>query len=593
MSLVQIEPSELQADGQSDTTPVVAASLSGSPTKPQLTKSVNELRALSTVLHTFSLRYDDLQNHLDSIQESINLCAEELRGPDMGMNARNEVDEVTNSFAAESPLPENPNPNSAIGDGVMKQISSRPELEILCEAMSGKGLRKYLAVNLDNLSKLREEVPKALNLSPSPAKLVLEAVGKFYLQGSRAYTKDSPMISGRQAAILVLEYYLLSDCGKEVDDEVKAEAESGAAAWRKRLLLEGGIHKASEIDARGLLLFIGSFGIPSVFRRDDVISMILLSDPRGISDALKRSCHIFPAVSDWIPKMIKSGMGVKAISIAYTFGLDNEFQPHGILTSHLKESKDSYDRKKRDATPQRAMEAAEKHLFDLKSIIKCLEYHEIDPSKLLPGWKIKEMIVKAEKDIVNHQKKLEAKALQKRKIEEMESHQKRQRYTTETSIAPGQLTGLHDGRSAIAHVDHYNPYDIGRRYVGSYSGLRDEILVDKFGQIVIPSGQSYGLKVVNAAYDERLAAAQAISGKYVGDSRYSLFAPSSSLEGFPGVQTNPSSSATARTSISDQYQFVDSIEGGHSRYNSISHQAGADAAPSQVIPDQQASYYYQ
>lgn len=264
---------------QSSPSPAVVPS----PSSPlNLTTSVNELRALSTDICTFTLRYDDLQNHLDSIQESINLLAE-------GKTAPTRPDDNLISVLPESPLPTSPNPNP--------NSSNRPELEILCESMSGKGLRRYIVFSLHNLAKLREEVPKALNLSPNPAKLVLEAVGKFYLQGSKAFTKDSPMISGRQAAILVLELFLLSDCGKDVDDEVKAEAESAACAWRKRLVLEGGLSKASQIDARGLILFIGSFGVPSAFRRDDVISLILLSHPREIVDALKRSCHIFPRVS--------------------------------------------------------------------------------------------------------------------------------------------------------------------------------------------------------------------------------------------------------------------------------------------------------
>lgn len=60
---------------------------------------------------------------------------------------------------------------------------------------------------------------------------------------------------------------------------------------------------------------------------------------------------------DWIPKMIKGGVRVKAISLAYAFGLDSEFQPHDLLTQHLKESKESCDRKTREASafPQRAV----------------------------------------------------------------------------------------------------------------------------------------------------------------------------------------------------------------------------------------------
>uniref|UniRef100_A0A7N0UFX3 FRIGIDA-like protein n=1 Tax=Kalanchoe fedtschenkoi TaxID=63787 RepID=A0A7N0UFX3_KALFE len=154
--------------------------------------------------------------------------------------------------------------------------------------------------------------------------------------------------------------------------------------------------------------------------------------------------------------MIKCGMRVEAAYIAYIFGLTEKFQPHAILTMHLKESKDSCDRKKREAKafPQRAKEATEKHLATMKSIVACLEYHEVDPSKLLPDWQIKGMIVKAEKDIAGYCKKIEAKASQKRKVEGIESHQKRQRYTAEPhSDLTSSLGCMMEGLLSLAWIN--------------------------------------------------------------------------------------------------------------------------------------------
>lgn len=175
----------------------------------------------------------------------------------------------------------------------------KSELENLCKMMSSRGLRKYLATNLSDLPKLREEVPKALKLAMNPAKLVLECVGKFFLQGCRAYTKDSPMIPAREASVFMLECFLLMmgmndthGVGNEVvtiEKEVKDEAENSAMAWRKRLLVEGGLHKACEIEARGLFLLVSCFGIPTSFKIEDIRDLLRASNTKEILGILQRS----------------------------------------------------------------------------------------------------------------------------------------------------------------------------------------------------------------------------------------------------------------------------------------------------------------
>lgn len=146
--------------------------------------------------------------------------------------------------------------------------------------------------NLLELEKLREEVPEALKVAPRPAKLVLECIGRFFLQGSRAYIRDSPMIPARQVSVLILEYFLLSGCVgdvKDMGDSLKEEARMAACAWKKRLVVEGGVCKACEIDARGLILFVGCFGIPVSFRNEEIRDLVRLSNPREIMQALRQS----------------------------------------------------------------------------------------------------------------------------------------------------------------------------------------------------------------------------------------------------------------------------------------------------------------
>lgn len=161
--------------------------------------------------------------------------------------------------------------------------------------MRSRGLRKYIISHLSDVAKLREEVPAALKGAPKPAKLVLECIGRFFLQGSKAFGKATHMVPSRQASLLILEFFLLSDC-TEMEPSVKEEADLAAVTWRKRLINEGGVSNASDIDARGLLLLVACFGIPALFRNEDLRNLIRLSCPKEISDALRRSRFLLARV---------------------------------------------------------------------------------------------------------------------------------------------------------------------------------------------------------------------------------------------------------------------------------------------------------
>ncbi|GFZ07907.1 hypothetical protein Acr_19g0008440 [Actinidia rufa] len=246
------------------------------PPQPQLTYSVTALRHLSDALSAFHRRYDELQEHLDFIRTSIDSKLLQLLDTEI------------------VPIPETvPLTETLVSDTAKTDDNSTsPEsvIEKLCRDNCSRSLRRYIVSHLQNVLKLREEVPSALKFAPNPAKLVMECFGRFFLQGIRAYDKASPMIASRQASVLVLEFFMLMGCDVgEIEEVVRKEAAEAAVEWRRRLVGEGGLGKACEVDARGLLLLIGCFGIPKIFRNDDVKDLIWASNAGAIRDALRRS----------------------------------------------------------------------------------------------------------------------------------------------------------------------------------------------------------------------------------------------------------------------------------------------------------------
>lgn len=274
-----------------------------------MSRSVDHLRGLSTALSSFTHCWDDLCNHLGYIQAAMDAIAR-------GLDAHS----VRSTASVGELCPEGE--KFEIGTEKKKSetwenTNSIVDLKSICERMLGRNLRRYVVAHMAEVDRLREEVPKALQLSPDPAKLVLSCMGRFYLQGSRAYgDPNSPMVGVRRACILVLEFFLLSGCagsnavrllssssdaslanperlqvagGTEPSISVKEEAKVAAIAWKNRLLAEGGVPLAGAVDALGLTLFVASFGIPSEFDSEIMYDLFRMCNMKKKADILLRS----------------------------------------------------------------------------------------------------------------------------------------------------------------------------------------------------------------------------------------------------------------------------------------------------------------
>ncbi|XP_006341440.1 uncharacterized protein [Solanum tuberosum] len=158
--------------------------------------------------------------------------------------------------------------------------------------------------------------------------------------------------------------------------------------------------------------------------------------------------------------MVKQNLEVDAVHIVYTSGIEDRFNPRRLLTSFLLDSRESL--KKRNKKSQGSLaavnEAKRKHLFDLTSVIKCLKCHDIDPSKLLPGWKINEKIMALEKEIGGFDKQIGKNMAQKRKSDETESSRRFRNREAKRSCIPPWLRQ----QRVDAHANNNNTLPEGR-----------------------------------------------------------------------------------------------------------------------------------
>ncbi|XP_041992769.1 protein FRIGIDA-like isoform X2 [Salvia splendens] len=588
---------------------------------PPFLNSIAELKDFSGAMSGFLQRYDDLHSHLQSIKAATLALLPPQYPP-----------------ISHSP-PQTPEAQAITT--VEKQqddkIPSKSELEGFCKAMCSRGVRKYLVSHLSNLPMLQNQVPKALILAPNPWKLVLECLGKFFLQGSKAFARDSPMIPAREASILVLECFLLmrgsdvsteTNCGiLDIEKAVKEEADVAALAWRKRLVIEGGLARANRIDARGLLLFVACFGVPAMFQVEDMRDLVIAGNAKEIVLVLQKSHLLMSKLSEIVEEMMKKKMEVDAVDIVYTFGLEERFNPHTILISFLREAKKTWKMSKKGSqgSPATLNEANKKQLDILKSIRRCLERHNIDAAKLLPGWQINEKIVTLEQSITGFDRKsVVDKASQKRKSSE-----------TETSTRPKfqdakRVRHVNHGaqqQKATVHVDSRRslsgllPEGMISSGVGATShgsmlptyALQEPVLVDATGQLINRVTHPYSWQR-ESSINERYTSLPPPIGLT------SLYRASSSVEGLPGntpssvghgirgstsdlyqyrasssvegLSGNPTSSVGygIRGSASDLYQFADSVAEGELYPSNVPR---SSTAGSSVVPPHLSSYLYQ
>lgn len=562
--------------------------------KSEFMKSVVELDGLSIAIHSFTRRLDELQKHLEFIENTIESRSKQLL-----------LIENTNLVVVETITEElEEEKEAAQGGEVPSSRGTKSEVEYLCEMMCSRSLRKYIVSNMSDEAKLREEVPAALKFAPKPAKLVLDCIGRFYLQGSKAYTKNSPMIPARQASLLILEFFLLSDCDCDnVNEKEKDEAHSAALAWRKRLVTEGGLSRATPIDARGLLLFIASFGIPSRFSNQDLRDLILLTT-QNISTALRRSPLLLARIPDIIEEMMKNGRSVEAVDVAYTFGVEEKFHPQTILTSFLRKSKEAWKRTRAVAHGSMVLkEANEKQLAALKSVIRCLEDHKIDPTKLLPGWRIKENIINLEKEISDLDNKIEDKVMWKRKADEIQSSNqmkgqgmKRLFFTARAPPLMSPPVGSMQEQRVITQVESKSSYD-GLMPVNLLDGEQSGHVSNYPTASFIPHGSGAGFLPKNVLGTTVIGPAYGWHGHGIGDATFrersigqGFVGQPASLEGFPGLPNSPRSvDVTDRSTTSDLYRFADTVLEGEAGQGSGSHKVGPLSA---ILPAHNSYYLY-
>ncbi|KAL9251732.1 FRIGIDA-like protein [Drosera capensis] len=598
--------------------------LGKSDNEPPFMKSSDELQSLSSVMRVFQSSWDDMQKHFQFIVKAIEerekqllthvksqeeeqqqyhsskaVSIEETVSSIVGSEDVSEfnetiyMDPMEASDSDESPglkavkVSDSDEPSNTDALATCKYSSNKcnvqrqvpeqkenpvchngllgSELANICKKMCGPGLRKYITSHLSDYKKLHKEIPAALKIARNPGRLVFECVGKFYLQGRKAFSKGSHMIAPRKAALFALEFFLMADCN-EVEPSVKIEAENAAVAWRKRVIAECGLCNASHADAKGLLLFVSCFGIPNIFSNDDLVHLMRLSNPRGITEALRNSAFLVQRIHDIIAGMMAKRLLVEAVDVIYMFRLEHKFSPTRILMGFLKKLKEDCIAVKKETTNDPASllyKANLKKLEGLKSVVNCLEAHKVDPGKLLPGLQLKDHIIRLEKDIADRAK---------RKLDEVNSSrsleiENAKRAKVGETCFPSQSNGVQEPSAPSQSHGYRASFPVNSSGTEMGPGvLPGDILAGSswppYSAVRVQGERpvvNYESHVVEDRWTHDRLMAQGPPLRSATLRSHSFVEPFSSIEKCRGLLDRPSFGVRDRHPSSDPYQFADAV----------------------------------
>ncbi|MQM23299.1 hypothetical protein Taro_056363, partial [Colocasia esculenta] len=233
-----------------------AAAAADPPVRKDLKEAFEELYVHSSFLGAFSSLLKDLENHLFSIDRSIEERFRELESGEQGLPA---------SSPPASSLPS----GKEEAAGVEAEVEPRPELKSLCVNMDGRGLLTFIKENRKDPADIYKELNAALRAAPDAAALVLDVMDAFYpAKRSREDTFDGGLHVNRRTCICLLER--LHMISPEIKPAVRERAKKLAAEWEV-LTTDAG----QNLEAMAFLQLLVSYGIASEFEEDDLVDLLV------------------------------------------------------------------------------------------------------------------------------------------------------------------------------------------------------------------------------------------------------------------------------------------------------------------------------
>ncbi|KAI4374432.1 hypothetical protein MLD38_012427 [Melastoma candidum] len=354
------------------------------------------------------------------------------------------------------------------------EVTSYPPLHKLCRDMDAEGLHRFISDNRKNLATIREKIPSALNVAPSPAVLVLKSLEGFYGVNPSAVDgkKDANLLGIRRTCIMLMEclMVLLMHDGPDSDmisENVKQQAKQIAKEWKPKLdALDMTASNGNCLEAHAFLQLLATFGIANDFNEEYLLQLVPAVSRRRQTAELCLVLGLSSKMPGVIDALSNSGRQIDAVNLAFAFELTEQFPPVPFLKSYLKEAREVASPVKLGNSPAPAQVhykvasktevVNERELAALKAAIKCIEEHKLEEQ--FPLDPLHKQLLHLEK----------AKADKKVPVEVPKPQPKRCRAISGVTAAakPHHLVNVANNRAIYATApEGYTPYIYERHYM--------------------------------------------------------------------------------------------------------------------------------
>ncbi|XP_044982619.1 FRIGIDA-like protein 3 [Hordeum vulgare subsp. vulgare] len=229
---------------------------------------------------------------------------------------------------------------TTIDSTLASRLEGFSQLELLCSAMDGPGLRAYLSEHRDELREPARALDAALLVAPDPGLLVLAAAAGFC---------RAPPDNGKADAESKVSCRLLIDLldriralGVKPSPEALEEARAVAADWRRSKRIEA--QSLFKNEAIAFLLLIGVFGLV-----EDVGGAVQVLDLVVSISSRERAVEIFLGLGLDLDKhlpvltqaMISKGKQLDAVKFIQALNLVHKYPLLPILRSYVNDAKNA------------------------------------------------------------------------------------------------------------------------------------------------------------------------------------------------------------------------------------------------------------
>ncbi|XP_009779774.1 FRIGIDA-like protein 5 isoform X1 [Nicotiana sylvestris] len=234
--------------------------------------------------------------------------------------------------------------------------------------MDGKSLQIFLNEHEKVLDLMSDEVFKALQMSPDPAQLVLDAMEGFYPPHLRKGETEFEGSVARRSCILLLEQ--LIRVSPDIQDFVRGVARNIARDWRVKMK----VTKGNQHEILGFLYLLAAYNLVSSFKVDYLMILLEIVAKHDKFAELCGSLGMKQNLPGFVQNLLTQRQHLEAIRYAYAFELVDQFPPTAILKNYVEYVERNYMNvcQKETCSFEEKIEAIEQQVASIRAVIRCI-----------------------------------------------------------------------------------------------------------------------------------------------------------------------------------------------------------------------------